>query len=47
METESVEASSKEEEAIARSEDLKWEEEEREEEPAPYGDAAPPDAPPS
>ena len=47
VETESVEANSKEEEAIARSEDLKWEEEEREEEPAPYGDEAPPEAPPS
>ena len=47
VETESVETSSKEEEAIARSEDLKWEEEEREEEPAPYGDEAPPEAPPS
>ena len=47
VETESVEANAKEEEAIARSEDLKWEEEEREEEPAPYGDEAPPEAPPS
>ena len=46
LDTSTVDSGAKEEEKMLRTEDLKWEEEEREKEPTRYEDSAPDEVPP-